>query len=57
MTDSSNGVATYLGRGVTAKAYPLVVASEYGIPFLLLEEGHGHVSVIVFLGKFKKKKY
>ncbi|XP_005112636.1 gamma-glutamylaminecyclotransferase isoform X4 [Aplysia californica] len=41
MKDPNNGTATFVGRGCTAKKYPLVVASQYGIPFLLLLEGQG----------------
>ncbi|XP_046553146.1 gamma-glutamylaminecyclotransferase-like isoform X2 [Haliotis rubra] len=41
MSDTKNGVAKYKGRGLTAKKYPLVIASDFNIPFLLFKEGHG----------------
>ena len=44
VTEPDNGMATFVGKGSTSLAYPLVVASDYGIPFLLLVEGEGNVS-------------
>ncbi|XP_046357423.2 gamma-glutamylaminecyclotransferase-like isoform X1 [Haliotis rufescens] len=41
MMNTNNGEAKFIGRGRTTKKYPLVIASEYNIPFLLYKEGHG----------------
>jgi gamma-glutamylaminecyclotransferase len=42
MTDSSNGIANWVGRGTTLEKWPLVIASKYNIPFLLKRPGIGH---------------
>uniref|UniRef100_A0A131XL02 Gamma-glutamylcyclotransferase family protein n=1 Tax=Hyalomma excavatum TaxID=257692 RepID=A0A131XL02_9ACAR len=42
MEDSKNGKATLIGTAVTAKKWPLVIASAYNIPYLLHCEGKGH---------------
>ena len=43
LTDSSKGAATWLGAAKLEKRYPLVVASQFNIPFLLDQEGEGKV--------------
>lgn len=43
MNDPSKGRSTFVGAGETVKRYPLVVASQYAVPFLLLVEGKGEV--------------
>ncbi|XP_043927172.1 gamma-glutamylaminecyclotransferase isoform X2 [Protopterus annectens] len=42
MTDGSKGKAEYCGKGYTLEKYPLVIAGEYNIPFLLNVPGLGH---------------
>ncbi|XP_005460817.1 gamma-glutamylaminecyclotransferase B [Oreochromis niloticus] len=42
MIDSNNGKAEYLGSAFTIQKYPLVIATEYNIPFLLNIPGQGH---------------
>ncbi|KAH9524326.1 hypothetical protein Btru_054160 [Bulinus truncatus] len=41
MNDPKTGSSTFVGSGETVKRFPLVVASEYAVPFLLLVEGKG----------------
>ncbi|KAM6986735.1 gamma-glutamylaminecyclotransferase B-like [Aplochiton taeniatus] len=41
MVDKSNGAAKFLGTARTVKKYPLVIAGEYNIPFLLNIPGDG----------------
>lgn len=41
LKEASNGIAKFIGKAVTEKAYPLVVASSSNIPFLLPIEGKG----------------
>lgn len=41
MLDSTNGCATFQGRGHTMEPYPLVIAGEHNIPCLLNLPGHG----------------
>ncbi|XP_059173951.1 gamma-glutamylaminecyclotransferase-like isoform X2 [Physella acuta] len=41
MNNPSKGRSTFVGVGETVKRYPLVVASQYAVPFLLLVEGKG----------------
>ncbi|XP_030601919.1 gamma-glutamylaminecyclotransferase C isoform X2 [Archocentrus centrarchus] len=41
MFDSNNGKAEYLGSAFTTEKYPLVIATEYNIPFLLHIPGQG----------------
>ncbi|CAI5638299.1 unnamed protein product [Oreochromis niloticus] len=40
--DSNNGKAEYLGSAFTIQKYPLVITTEYNIPFLLNIPGQGH---------------
>ncbi|XP_066090458.1 gamma-glutamylaminecyclotransferase [Saccopteryx bilineata] len=42
MMDSANGRASFQGRGLTMEPYPLVIAGEHNIPWLLNLPGHGH---------------
>lgn len=42
MTSADNGAARFVGRAQTISQWPLVIASKYNIPFLLLKEGIGH---------------
>ncbi len=42
--DEENGKAKLLALAKTSEKYPLVVATEYNIPFLLAKQGSGHVS-------------
>ncbi|CAL1530775.1 unnamed protein product [Lymnaea stagnalis] len=41
MNNPKTGKSTFVGVGETVKRYPLVVASQYAVPFLLLVEGKG----------------
>ncbi|XP_043965661.1 gamma-glutamylaminecyclotransferase C-like [Gambusia affinis] len=41
MTDSNNGKAEFLSTAVTVQKYPLVIATNYNIPFLLNLPGQG----------------
>lgn len=43
----ANGEAKLIGTGRTVSRYPLVISSQYNIPFLLYRPDHGHVSLIV----------
>lgn len=45
MLNAENGSATFVGRGVTANRYPLIISTAYNIPFMLLEKGTGEVRV------------
>ncbi|KAK6181158.1 hypothetical protein SNE40_009081 [Patella caerulea] len=38
---NSNGLALFKGSGKTKEKYPLVIASQYNIPFLLFKPGTG----------------
>uniref|UniRef100_A0A0L8GR56 Gamma-glutamylcyclotransferase family protein n=2 Tax=Octopus bimaculoides TaxID=37653 RepID=A0A0L8GR56_OCTBM len=38
----TNGLAKFIGDATTALRYPLVIASQYNIPFLLPFEGKGN---------------
>uniref|UniRef100_A0A8C9USD7 Gamma-glutamylaminecyclotransferase n=1 Tax=Spermophilus dauricus TaxID=99837 RepID=A0A8C9USD7_SPEDA len=42
LLDCANGFAAFQGRGRTAKPYPLVIAGEHNIPWLLHLPGRGH---------------
>jgi len=42
LKNEANGSSQFDGKGVTSKQYPLVVATKYGIPFMLDAEGKGH---------------
>ncbi|XP_005754360.1 gamma-glutamylaminecyclotransferase B-like [Pundamilia nyererei] len=42
MFDNNNGKAEYLGLAFTIQKYPLVITTEYNIPFLLNIPGQGH---------------
>lgn len=42
MRSTENGHAELVGRGRTAKRWPLVIASSFNIPYLLPCEGRGH---------------
>ena len=46
LTDSSKGLAKWLGGAKLVKKYPLVVASQYNVPFLLDKEGEGKVTTM-----------
>ncbi|KAJ8401258.1 hypothetical protein AAFF_G00384890 [Aldrovandia affinis] len=41
MMDAANGKAEYCGRGRTVQSFPLVIAGEHNIPFLLNVPGSG----------------
>lgn len=41
MLDTSKGTAKFLGRARTMDKYPLVIAGQYNIPFLLNVPGEG----------------
>lgn len=43
--DVANGYAKFLGLGRTTVPYPLIIATNYNIPFLLKKPGFGHVSI------------
>lgn len=40
------GSATFIGVGKTQEPYPLVVASQFSVPFLILAKGVGKVSAL-----------
>ncbi|XP_061939617.1 putative gamma-glutamylcyclotransferase CG2811 isoform X4 [Apis cerana] len=40
--DTENGYAKFLGLGRTTIPYPLIIATDYNIPFLLKKPGFGH---------------
>lgn len=42
MLDRSHGSAAFRGRGCTAEPFPLVIAGEHNIPWLLHLPGKGH---------------
>ncbi|XP_032362615.1 gamma-glutamylaminecyclotransferase isoform X1 [Etheostoma spectabile] len=42
MFESANGTAEFLASACTTQKYPLVIAGNYNIPFLLNIPGHGH---------------
>lgn len=42
MFDSSNGKAEFLATACTTQEYPLVIATQHNIPFLLNIPGNGH---------------
>ncbi|KAL0204329.1 hypothetical protein M9458_002347 [Cirrhinus mrigala] len=42
MKDTANGQADFLAHARTVERYPLVIATEYNIPFLLNVPGKGH---------------
>jgi len=43
--DSANGLAEFVCTARTVNKYPLVIASQFNIPFLLGKQDTGHVSV------------
>ena len=43
LTDPSKGASKWLGAAKLEKRYPLVVASQFNVPFLLDQEGEGKV--------------
>lgn len=45
MTDLATGMQRFVGTGRTVNAYPLIIASEYNIPFCLDKSGIGNVSL------------
>lgn len=42
MFDSSNGKTEFLATACTTQKYPLVIATQHNIPFLLKIPGNGH---------------
>jgi gamma-glutamylaminecyclotransferase len=44
VNDESSGKSRFVGKAQTLAKWPLVIASKYNIPFLLLKEGTGNVS-------------
>lgn len=44
MTNLVTGMQKFVGTGKTINAYPLIIASEYNIPFCLNKPGIGNVS-------------
>ena len=44
MTNPATGNQRFIGAARTVEKFPLIVASQYNIPFLLNQQGHGHVS-------------
>lgn len=42
LTNTNNGYASYLSNGTTKNKYPLVISTQYNIPFLLNKPGVGH---------------
>lgn len=48
LKDSKNGLAIFKSLGKTITKYPLVISTKFNIPFLLHNEGIGHVSVSIY---------
>ena len=45
MNEKTEGLCIYKGHAKTVDIYPLVIASRYNIPYILVHaEGKGHVS-------------
>ena len=44
MMDTNTGKAELITQATTCGSFPLVIASDYNIPFLLNRPGTGHVS-------------
>lgn len=42
LTDTNNGAAHLIGNGTTQTKFPLIIASQYNVPFLLCAPGTGH---------------
>lgn len=42
LTDVKNGAAQFIDTGTTQTKFPLIVASQYNVPFMLREPGTGH---------------
>lgn len=42
LTDTKNGAAQFIDTGTTRTKFPLIVASQYNVPFLLSNPGTGH---------------
>ena len=42
MIDGKNGIAEFICSATTKDKYPLVVGTDYHIPFLLNQPGTGH---------------
>lgn len=42
MTDTKNGAALFIDKGMTQTKFPLIVATKYNIPCLLNAMGTGH---------------
>lgn len=43
LTDEKNGVAKFIGSGLSQIKFPLIIATKYNIPFLLNRIGIGHL--------------
>lgn len=41
LTNATNGLATFLSHGTTKNKFPLVIATQYHVPFLLNKPGIG----------------
>lgn len=41
LTNTQNGLASYISNGTTKNKYPLVISTRYNIPFLLNKPGIG----------------
>lgn len=41
LTNTTNGLAKFLQHGQTKNQFPLVIATQYNVPFLLNESGKG----------------
>jgi len=48
LNDTKNGCAVFRSVAVTVNKYPLVISTKYNIPFLLQNEGIGHVSDFLY---------
>lgn len=46
LEDAGNGLAVYLGDGVTEEKFPVVISSSCNIPFMLPVAGKGKVIFI-----------
>ena len=49
LNDTNNGIAEYVCSATTKEKYPLVVATDFYLPFLLNKPGVGHVSYLFFV--------
>ncbi|XP_077994014.1 gamma-glutamylaminecyclotransferase C-like [Glandiceps talaboti] len=42
ITNADKGEATFVGKATTVETWPLIIATQYNIPFILDKAGHGN---------------